>query len=366
MQKKGRLDKYFPGSNSSRGFYSLYQYLPPEDTEKILILKGGPGVGKSTFMRRTGEEMRAEGREVEYHYCASDSSSLDGVVIPQISTAIMDGTAPHIIDPLYPGVVEEIINLGEFWQRKLLLEKKGPILELNRSLKREFKMAYHRLAEARGVLKEIRELGNRKENQIQNQKILHRLQTQLLDGLSPQLSGQPQERHHFISALTPKGPVNHLENLMQGKKKIFLLQGEPGARWQPVLRGLARRSKELGLELEIYRCPLSPEEYDHLVLPQMDCAIIKDLELFQLSNKLPEDSRIEEIQVRYILAEGASKQELEKAKERFKLLIQRAISRLKRARELHQKLEECYHPAMDFQALEKRRKEIREELLSQL
>ena len=48
----------FPGGNTYKGFYSYYDYiLPQEKANKIIILKGGPGVGKSTFMRHIAEDM---------------------------------------------------------------------------------------------------------------------------------------------------------------------------------------------------------------------------------------------------------------------------------------------------------------------
>ena len=45
--------QYFLGANSPTGFYSLYDHLlPPEEARAIYILKGGPGCGKSTLMRK--------------------------------------------------------------------------------------------------------------------------------------------------------------------------------------------------------------------------------------------------------------------------------------------------------------------------
>ena len=49
--------------------------------------------------------------------CSSDNNSLDGIVIPKLKIAILDGTA-HVVDPVFPGVVDEIINLGQFWDEK--------------------------------------------------------------------------------------------------------------------------------------------------------------------------------------------------------------------------------------------------------
>jgi Cdc6-like AAA superfamily ATPase len=92
---KGRVKKVFPGCNTSQGFYSFYDYIIPPDATRILIIKGGPGVGKSTFMRHIAEAMVERGFDAEYHCCSSVNGSLDGVVFPQIGVALIDGTAPH-------------------------------------------------------------------------------------------------------------------------------------------------------------------------------------------------------------------------------------------------------------------------------
>ena len=78
------------------GFYSLYdQLLEPEQAETIYILKGGPGCGKSSLMRRVAQAMEEKGASVEYIACSGDPDSLDAVVFPALNTAIVDGTAPH-------------------------------------------------------------------------------------------------------------------------------------------------------------------------------------------------------------------------------------------------------------------------------
>ena len=71
----------FPGGNTALGFFSFYDHiLPEEETRRMIILKGGPGVGKSTFMRRIGAALAERGHAVEYLICSSDPHSLDGVV----------------------------------------------------------------------------------------------------------------------------------------------------------------------------------------------------------------------------------------------------------------------------------------------
>ena len=106
--------QYFLGANSPTGFYSLYdQLLPPEQASAIYILKGGPGCGKSTLMRRVAALAQEAGEPVEYILCSGYPDSLDAILLPGKKAALVDGTAPHVVEPKYPGVVEQYINLGK-------------------------------------------------------------------------------------------------------------------------------------------------------------------------------------------------------------------------------------------------------------
>ncbi len=92
----GKIKKVFPGGNTSQGFYSYYNYVIEDDANRIFVLKGGPGVGKSSMMKKIAEDMLAKGYDVEYHYCSSDNDSLDGIVVSKLRVAMIDGTAPHV------------------------------------------------------------------------------------------------------------------------------------------------------------------------------------------------------------------------------------------------------------------------------
>jgi predicted AAA+ superfamily ATPase len=92
---------YFLGSNSPTGFRSLYpQFMDAENDNILYILKGGPGCGKSTFMKQIAQTMIDAGYAVEFIHCSGDPDSLDGVLIPALKIAYVDGTAPHGTVPL--------------------------------------------------------------------------------------------------------------------------------------------------------------------------------------------------------------------------------------------------------------------------
>ena len=48
------IQRCFLGGNTCEGFLSLYDGFPPEEGAFLHVIKGGPGGGKSGFMRRIG------------------------------------------------------------------------------------------------------------------------------------------------------------------------------------------------------------------------------------------------------------------------------------------------------------------------
>ena len=81
MIKTGE-DAYFAASNSEAGFHSYYsECFEASHIGRIYAVKGGPGTGKSRFLRDVAEYATAKGSRCEYIYCSSDAASLDGVIL---------------------------------------------------------------------------------------------------------------------------------------------------------------------------------------------------------------------------------------------------------------------------------------------
>lgn len=94
MEKAGKT-VYFLGANTPQGFYSLYNEWIDQKKTTFYVLKGGPGCGKSTLMKKIGEKLEADGAQVEYIICSGDPDSLDGIYLPEKQVAIVDGTSPQ-------------------------------------------------------------------------------------------------------------------------------------------------------------------------------------------------------------------------------------------------------------------------------
>ena len=54
----GKIRRMFPGGNTANGFCSFHDNIMGPDRNKLYVLKGMPGGGKSSLMREIGRRSR--------------------------------------------------------------------------------------------------------------------------------------------------------------------------------------------------------------------------------------------------------------------------------------------------------------------
>ncbi|MBR5453796.1 MAG: ATPase, partial [Clostridia bacterium] len=144
--------KYFAAANSGTGFQSYYKHIfDSSKFSSLIIVKGGSGTGKSSFIRKLAREGERKGGEAEYFYCSSDASSLDGLILALPDgrrIAALDGTAPHLRDTELPGCCDVIHDTGKYWDGEALAVRRGEIEKLTRERKDAFSDVYNHLSAA--------------------------------------------------------------------------------------------------------------------------------------------------------------------------------------------------------------------------
>lgn len=143
-----KTKSFFAAANGYTGFRSYFKEIfEPRKFERIYVIKGGPGTGKSTLMRNVCDFLKDEADLTEKIYCSSDRNSLDGIILHKNNRkiAILDGTSPHETDAKIPGAIDKIINLGEFFDEKLLISQRDDIAALNRKKAMHYQNAYEYL-----------------------------------------------------------------------------------------------------------------------------------------------------------------------------------------------------------------------------
>lgn len=149
---------YFAAANGFTGFRSYFNKIfEPTNFERIYILKGGPGTGKSTIMKGLIKYANNAGISSEAIYCSSDPYSLDGAILTdnERSVLVVDGTSPHCVEAVYPGVIERIIDLGTGFDIKYLSEKRNKIINLTMNKKSAYKRGYDYLRAAGIIYRSI-------------------------------------------------------------------------------------------------------------------------------------------------------------------------------------------------------------------
>ena len=348
--QKGRIKHVFPGNNTSQGFYSFYDYIIPKDTTRIMIIKGGPGVGKSTFMTKIGEAMREKGYDIEFHHCSSDNDSLDGVVIPDIGVALIDGTAPHIVDPKNPGCVDEIIHLGDYWDEDGIRAHKAEIIETNEEVSKNFERAYRFLKSAQAVYDDWEKANQEAMDYGKANKITADLINKILPNeVSTKLG---TERHLFASAITPEGMMNYLESIVGPCDKRYVIEGRPGTGKSTLLKKVANAAIQRGHQVELYHCALNPEKVEHVLIKDLGIALTKSIEPHIYAPHKGDEKIDMDLCLDPKVLEKYEKL-VEENEKIFSQLFNRGIHFIGKAKQAHDDMEEYYVDNMDFEAISK-------------
>ena len=116
-QTEGADETFFAGANTHKGFFNCFSDIFDEaELTALYIIKGGPGTGKSTFMKKLIAAAKEKGAVCRAYLCGSDPSSLDAVTLEkgEKRIAVIDGTSPHAYDARYPGAVSRILDCAAF------------------------------------------------------------------------------------------------------------------------------------------------------------------------------------------------------------------------------------------------------------
>lgn len=92
-RKASAVHRFF-GAATERGAVDYIQNLT-ENIGKRYFIKGRPGTGKSTFLKKLAERAVTNGFDVEIYHCAFDPNSLDMVVVRDLDFCLFDSTSPH-------------------------------------------------------------------------------------------------------------------------------------------------------------------------------------------------------------------------------------------------------------------------------
>jgi len=262
---------FFLASNSPKGFFSKMDIFGKNLPEgwKCNVIKGSPGCGKSTYMNKIAEEMKQINTQIEYIHCPSDPDSLDAVIFPDLKLCYVDGTAPHVIDPILPGITGNIIDLSKYVDINNSNKNRSKILQLNKKSQKFYSQAQKYLISFRSIL------SNSIEEYIE--KIDTNYIKKIFDSISKKyfrkkLPKNGQKTTRMISSFGPQGLLVLNQNF-KNFDQIYQINDDLNLESDILLKHLTDLSNKSGHNNIVCINPLSfNEKIETLIIPELKLA----------------------------------------------------------------------------------------------
>lgn len=330
--------KYFAAANTGQGFVSFFDGIFA-NIPRLYIIKGGSGTGKSRMMKDIADRAEELGYSVGRCLCSADADSLDAVIIPEIGAGILDGTAPHVTDPKYPGAVDEIVDVGRFWDKDKLRVHTDKIRDMIDRKSLLFNCAYDLLSAAKSTENMISKLQSRAIDRNKMHSAVERLTRKWRHG-----SGYV-EHIRILDAFTMKGRIR-LDLFNKRADRIYLLDGRHGAESE-FLHEIVRVAKEKNQPVFAAPDPVDLSKLCELMLPELGIAFVRH----DPENKAERIINTE----RFIRPDiiRTSKPALTEAKRQKREILKSVNVLLSEIRKLHFEIEDIYISTMDFAAKER-------------
>ena len=351
---------FFLGANTPEGFVSFFDELyNPYKSCNAYIIKGGPGTGKSTLMKKIGNFLQDKGYDTSFIYCSSDERSLDGLYVPALNLSIADGTSPHLLEPKFPGVSENIINTGEFWNKAELKKHENEIktLTVENSLHHRRSSSY--LAAAGKLNDEnVRICRNfLREDKIHSSAVRFSARE-----CGKNKKGEPGKKYKcFLSGITPSGCVFKDETVNTLCTRVIGIEDEYSAVSNLLCEECAYQVLKRGYDVIFCHCPMRPRECEHIIIPELSLCLITLKKTHPTALKC---DRI--IHAKRFMTEGIEnhKRRLTFNRKVMQELLLQSVTCLKTAKSVHDRLEKIYIDAMDFDSLNNCEEKLKGEIAS--
>ncbi len=348
MNSFGKSTHYYLGANSGEGFVSRFDELDCMlGLSKKIIIKGGPGTGKSRMIKRVAEHYEQMGKSVEYIHCSSDPSSLDGIIVDELGICIADGTAPHILDAELPGIRDSIVNTGDFWDEKVLSDQAEAVRDIQKRIKHEYNSVYRAL---KGAERLKSDNFNIIDCYIKRDKLKAFSQRVVKKEIPFSSNPEPYYYRRYLSGITPDGVLVFWNTVRALCDRIFVINDEYGI-GRYILEEL-RTSAILRRQSAIAcLCPLYENEViEHLLLPELKIAFVTSNEHHPYEGDFYKSINMH----RFYDAEGmrGHRNRIRFNKKTAAALIEKACEMLSGIKIMHDKLEGYYVKSMDFSKLE--------------
>lgn len=277
MRNKTGVRHYFAEGMTTRGYISLLPNMMPS-WQRVYVLLGGPGTGKSTLIKVIGLELLDRGYGVDFFRSVRDPDSMAGFIVPDMGLAMLDAMEVSPVRWRAPGVVEKFIDFSIFCDEPKLEEQRSQIIKLENQLQ-----GLQTILEEELATELVSLLGSRIPK-----RLIEKEDLSWILGNSARLKVKKEHTGpwplaqnalkllqksviipYFLHGLTVDGWLNLAPHFLTDFDQIRL----EGDETLDALDWVLREVQQLGQMIEIILHPLNPDEVIGIVFPERHLAI---------------------------------------------------------------------------------------------
>ncbi|MFC5407635.1 nucleoside-triphosphatase [Cohnella soli] len=351
---------YFARGNTAHGAHFLYKSAF-DGLNKIFVLTGPQGTGKSTVIRSLADRQMDQGQHVQCFHSPLRPDELDGIILTELKVGIIDGRVCEGISENEAGEIV-FIHFGDALDNSLIAPGQTEVIEdIRGKLNSAYSKAYETFLTALRIHDEwekyyIDNMDFMKADQIANNLIQELYAGHECD--SPTIG-----RHLFFGAATPKGAFDFIQSLtVQLERRIFI-KGRPGSGKSTLLKKLAAAAEKKGIEVQVFHCGFDPNSLDMLIFPTLRTAIFDST----APHEYFPDRDGDEILDMYMLTtapgtDEAYAAEIAAIKERYSAKMKEATSLLAEAEAIDSLIKAIYVAATNYSIVEELQRQLQSEL----
>lgn len=339
---------FFMSANTPSGFVSQFDKLyTAAGGWRAYILKGAPGAA-SALLPAAGARFENVGITIEYIHCVSDPCNIAALALPQQKICIIDGMPPHCIKSEFPGIVEEEVVLFMPDSEQLLSER-ARILQFAARAASLYDRVYRFIAAAVNLKNDTYRIAAECLDTEAIEKYAAGLAKRLFNqrGSTAACAG---ESERYLSGLTAEGVTFFYDAVASAYGRVFVLEDDYGV-GRVLIAFLREKALAAGQSVISCSCPATggPE---HLLVPSLSIAFITANSLHRAEGRT-----CRHINIKRFL--DCDSMRLKKARIGFnrrtaRELYNQAVSLLVEAKADDDIVRECYRPAIDLEAGQKK------------
>ena len=260
---------YFAHGNTARGAHFLYKSAFG-GLNKIFVLAGPQGTGKSTVMQSLADSLLDQGLHVQCFHSPLRPDELDGIIFTELKVGIVDGRVCKGISDSGAGDIV-FIDFGEAFDNSLISPGDFITIEdLSGKLENAYSNVYETFATALRIHDEWEKFYIDNMDFAKADQIALELIQELYAGHE---SDSAIASRHLFFGRDSEGSIRFYSKLDRSAGKADFHQRKGGIRQIDAAEKACLSAEQKGIDVQVFHCGFDPNSLDMLIFPELQTAI---------------------------------------------------------------------------------------------